>query len=476
MERRLVERLTIRAVLLSGFGLMLGLWLFAGYQVTDRLRGVQRDSTAVSVRYQQSQELLASVRSQVLVASVLLRDALLDPDVHAQAEHRQAIEKAYSGIDGLLTQYVPVLDSAAERERVARLRAEIKEFRSASDEVLATDSSRWPSDARTLLRRFMPKREAAIRVSDEVQALNRAAFIDQQRALSDMQLAMQRQVWAVFGFALAVSLVIGWLASRHASRLERRLTEQHLREERIGGDLQRLSARLVQAREDEQRRIARELHDEVGQALSAVKVQLAVAERRIERMSDAQALLADAQASADSAIHSVRDLSHLLHPSVLDDLGLVTALDSLVTDFRRRHHVAVEFRHNGHDRRLQPETERAAYRIVQEALTNIARHATATSGTVHLSTHPASLTITIEDNGAGFDVADVERPGKRRGLGLLSIRERVTGLGGTVRIESAPGQGSRIEVALPGVEAPRVDLDSSLMAMIAVSDSEVSRG
>ena len=78
-------------------------------------------------------------------------------------------------------QYVPFLDSAAERERVGRLRAEIKEFRSASDEVLATDSSRWPAEARTLLRRFMPKREAAIRVSDEVQALNRAAFIDQQR-------------------------------------------------------------------------------------------------------------------------------------------------------------------------------------------------------------------------------------------------------------------------------------------------------
>ena len=178
---------------------------------------MQRDSAAVSARYQQAQELLASVRTQVLVASVLLRDALLDPDAHAQADHRQAIEKAYSGIDTLLMQYVPFLDSAAERERVGRLRAEIKEFRSASDEVLATDSTRWPSDARTLLRRFMPKREAAIRVSDEVQALNRAAFIDQQRALTEMQSAMQRQVWTVFGIALAISLVIGWLAA--AARL-----------------------------------------------------------------------------------------------------------------------------------------------------------------------------------------------------------------------------------------------------------------
>jgi signal transduction histidine kinase len=477
MERRFVERLTIRTVLLAGFGLMLGLWLLAGYQVTQRLRGAQQDSAAVSVRYQQAQELLASMRAQVLEASVLLRDALLDPDPVAQADHRRSIEGAYAAIDRILTQYVPFLDSTAERERVGRLRQEIREFRSASDEVLATDSSRWPAEARTLLRRFMPKREAAIRVSDELQSLNRAAFIDQQRAVSEMQAAMQRQIWTVFGVALAISLAIGLLASRHATRLERRLMEQHEREERIAGDLQRLSARLVQAREDEQRRIARELHDEVGQALSAVKVQLAVAERGMAHMPGARALLADAQSSTDVALHSVRDLSHLLHPSALDDLGLVAALDSHVADFRRRHRIAVEFQHEGHERRLQPETERAVYRIVQEGLTNITKHAGATAGTVWLTTDPESVTVAIEDNGVGFDVADVERPGKRRGLGLLSIRERVAGLGGTVRIESTAGRGSRIEVALPSVEPPRIDdLDPVLVASIMDADSEVDGG
>jgi len=340
--------------------------------------------------------------------------------------------------------------------------------------VLATDSSRWPAEARTLLRRFMPKRESAIRISDEVQALNRAAFIDQQREITQTQAEMQRQVWTVFGVALGISLVIGWLVSRHAASLERRLTEQHDREERIASDLQRLSARLVHAREEEQQRIARELHDEVGQALSAVKVQLAVAERRIERMGAASALLADAQASADTALHSVRDLSHLLHPSALDDLGLVAALESLVADFRRRHQIAVEFVHHGQDRRLHAETERAIYRIVQEALTNISRHAEATSGAVQLAIDLSSVRVTIEDTGIGFDVADVERPGKRRGLGLLSIRERVTGLRGRVRIESTSG-GSRIEVELPAVPPSRMDdLDPDLV--VSLIDSEVNRG
>ena len=471
---RVIERLTIRTVLLAGFGVMLGLWLFAGYQVTQRVRLAQRNSAGIGSRYQQSQELLASVRAQVLEASVFLRDALLDPDVTAQVQHRQSIEKAYAAIDMLLKRYVPFLDSAAERERVDRLRSEIREFRVASDEVLATDSSRWPAEARTLLRRFMPKRESAIRISDEVQALNRAAFIDQQREITQTQAEMQRQVWTVFGVALVISLVIGWLVSRLAASLERRLTEQHDREERIASDLQRLSARLVHAREEEQQRIARELHDEVGQALSAVKVQLAVAERRIERMGAASALLADAQASADTALHSVRDLSHLLHPSALDDLGLVAALESLVADFRRRHQIAVEFVHQGQDRRLHAETERAIYRIVQEALTNISRHAEATSGVVQLAIDPSLVRVTIEDTGIGFDVADVERPGKRRGLGLLSIRERVTGLRGRVRIESTSG-GSRIDVELPAVPPSRLDdLDPDLVASLI--DSEVNRG
>jgi signal transduction histidine kinase len=472
--RRVIQRLTIRAVLLAGFGLMLGLWLFAGYQVSQRVRTMQRTNSGIADRYQQSQELLASVRTQVLEASVQLRDALLDPDVSRQGEHRKSIEQAYDAIDTLLKQYVPFLDSPAERERVDRLRGEILEFRTASDDVLATDSTRWPAEARTLLRRFMPKRESAIRVSDEVQALNRSAFIDQQRDQNQMQVDMQRQVWTVFGVALGISLVIGWLVSQHAASLERRLNEQHDREERIASDLQRLSARLVHAREEEQRRIARELHDEVGQALSAVKVQLAVAERRIERMGAARALLADAQTSADSALHSVRDLSHLLHPSALDDLGLVAALESLVADFRRRHQVAIEFIHEGQDRRLHAETERAIYRIVQEALTNVSRHAEATGGAVQLDIDPTTARVRIEDNGVGFDVVDVERPGKRRGLGLLSIRERVTGLRGTVRIESGPG-GSRIEVELPAVATSRLDeLDPDLVAKLI--DSEVNRG
>jgi signal transduction histidine kinase len=242
-------------------------------------------------------------------------------------------------------------------------------------------------------------------------------------------------------------------------------------------DLQRLSARLLQAREDEQRRIARELHDEVGQALSAVKVELVVAQGRLDRLGGGPDLLRDARASADTALRSVRDLSHLLHPSVLDDLGLVAALESHIADCRRRKDIAVEFISTGIEGRQGEEAELAIYRIVQEALMNVARHSRARTARVRLSAHAGTCRVVIEDDGVGFDVADVERPGRRRGLGLLGIRERVTQLRGTVTIESGPTTGTRIEVELPVSPAVTVlELEDSGESIVLANQPEVRHG
>ncbi|HZM60992.1 MAG TPA: sensor histidine kinase [Vicinamibacterales bacterium] len=450
---RPLAHVTIRTALIVGFGLTLGLWLFAGYQVTQRVSAEQREAAETNARYVSAQELLASIRGQVLVVSVVVGDALLDPDPQMPS-HRQDVQRLFRAIDGSLAEYVPVVDEKIELLRIAALHEEVAEFRRASEAVLSFDGppSQWDGPLR--LRRLMPKREAAIRASDDLQAFNRAAFIEVQRAVSQRQAEMQRQLWKIFGIALFIGLTIAWFASRHATRLEHRLVEQRAREAEVSADLQRLSARLVQVQEDEQRRIARELHDEVGQALSAVKVELTVAERRLERLQGTSDLLADAHSSADGALRSVRDLTHLLHPSALDDLGLVSALASQVREFRRRHSVAMAFVNEGSDDRPHPEVERAIYRVVQEALTNIARHSRARSGRVRLAIGTPTIRVVVEDDGIGFDPAEVERPGRRRGLGLLGMRERVTQLRGRLHIDSAPTRGTRIEAALPRVERP----------------------
>jgi signal transduction histidine kinase len=437
----------MKAAVLAGFGLILGLWLFVGYQVTDRMAEVERQAAEVNVRYMLAQELLASVRSQVLLGSVYIRDALLDPE-RGTTDYGAQLEATYRSVDALLEKYEPILDSSTERERVDRLRREINEFRTETLQILRTDSTRWPDEARSLLSRLMPKREAAIRVSDEVQALNRVAFVQQQAVMADMHAEIQRQVWTQLGIALGVSFGIALLSSTYAGRLERRLRQQRAIEEENAAHLQRLSARLVDAQEQERRRIARELHDEVGQLLSAVKVELALAEKRIEGLNGSPALLDDAQSLAEKAVHTVRNLSHLLHPAALDDLGLVAALTSYTAEFGRRHGVAVDFATRGLDERLPPDVEGAAYRIVQEALTNVARHASADSCSVYLERAAARLVITIADDGCGFDEHEVQKSG-RRGLGLIGIRERVAQLGGTIMIESARLAGTRIQVKLP---------------------------
>ena len=450
MHQNSLNGLTIKTALFLGFGLTFGLWLFAGYHFTKRMAEVGQEAAAINVRYMHAQELLSSVRSQVLLASVYVRDALLDPNRAVGASYLQQVQDTYRSVDDALLQYVPVLDSVAERERVGRLRREIDEFRQTMVDVLTSDSSRWPADARSLLQRhIVPKREAVMRVSEEVQALNRVAFVQQQADIAEIYRVMQRRVWQQLGIALAISLGIALLAIVHAGRLENRLQRQRATEAQNARDLQRLSAQLINAQEEERRSIARELHDEVGQVLTAIKVELAVAQRTIASRGGSVNVLEDAQAIADGAIHTVRDLSHLLHPAMLDDLGLPAAIDSYLRGFGKRHGIRVDLLQEQMEARLAPQIEAAGYRIVQEALTNVAKHAKATNCRVYVQRLAHTVLVTIEDDGTGFDVSETESAGTRKGLGLISMRERVSQLQGTMRIESAPGKGTRVTVELP---------------------------
>ncbi len=222
-------------------------------------------------------------------------------------------------------------------------------------------------------------------------------------------------------------------------------------------ELQELSAKLITAQEEERRSIARELHDEVGQVLTAIKVELAVVQRTIEASGGSARLLEDARSITDGALTTVRDLSHLLHPALLDDLGLPAAVEWYLRGFGKRHDLRVEILHDRMDERLTPEIEVSAYRIVQEALTNVAKHARATACRVYLQRLPNTILITVEDDGVGFDAAEAERAGRHRGLGLIGIRERASYLRGTVRLESAPGKGTRLTVEVPARSRARED-------------------
>jgi len=195
--------------------------------------------------------------------------------------------------------------------------------------------------------------------------------------------------------------------------------------------LEQLTRLLLRAQEDERRRIARELHDEAGQVLTAVKIELDLDGRK------------EASEMVGRALAQVRDLSNLLRPSVLDDLGLLPALRALVEDFSRRTHIDVALDTSAAPRAVTREQEVVIYRVVQEALTNVARHAGARQVRVGLAAEEERLRLTVEDDGRGL--AGEPTPH----LGLLGMRERLTEIGGSLAVVASPSEGFRLEALIP---------------------------
>jgi two-component system CheB/CheR fusion protein len=204
-----------------------------------------------------------------------------------------------------------------------------------------------------------------------------------------------------------------------------------------------LTRRLVKAQEDERHNLSRELHDQLGQALTGLKLLLDTTAKGISGKDSER--LVEARNIVDDLVHSVRELSLELRPAILDDMGLLPALLNLFESYTSQTSVQVEFRHKGLQNRLSPDLETTIYRVVQEALTNVARH----SGTDHVTVEIIADGITIvriEDHGEGFEPA---RSWRYATSGLSGMRERALLIGGELTVESAPGEGTRLIVEFP---------------------------
>ena len=212
--------------------------------------------------------------------------------------------------------------------------------------------------------------------------------------------------------------------------------------------LRSLSRRVLEAQETERRRVAHELHDELGQSLTAIKINLQSRERFKDRSPTE--LNAENLRIVEDALQHVRRLAVALRPSVLDDLGLIPALRGIAEQTSARSGFAVRFQPNLPPVRLPPDVETACFRIVQEALTNIARHANAHHVDIDLFHDGEALVLGIHDDGCGFDFSAVrERAAAGDSIGLLGMKERATLLGGQLDIESIPGMGSTLRLRCP---------------------------
>jgi signal transduction histidine kinase len=267
-----------------------------------------------------------------------------------------------------------------------------------------------------------------------------------------MLLASTRQAHA----AGEASLRLLSLAARRAAEVleEARLFEQV----RAGRQRsQALAQQLLEAQETERRRLAHELHDEIGQALTAIKINLQAVQRATEEAA-LQTHVEESIEVVDRALQQVRGLSLDLRPSVLDDLGLVAALRWYVDRQAQRAGFAAEFSPEPPGLRVASQLETACFRVAQEALTNVARHAGARRVQVHLRKDGPELRLSIRDDGQGFDVPAARRKAAGGGsLGLLGMQERVLLLGGQMEIESAPGQGTLVRARFPLETLPALE-------------------
>ncbi|GJG96226.1 histidine kinase [Cupriavidus pauculus] len=256
-----------------------------------------------------------------------------------------------------------------------------------------------------------------------------------------------RETMAWIGVIAAVSILLVAASGLALNISEHREADAKLRQ---------LAQRVVQSQEEERARLSRELHDGIGQLLVSVKLVMETAANRL-RLAPADAaavapVLGMALNRLDSAFNEVRRVARNLRPALLDDLGLLAALQHLGREMQADSALQVEVSQTGQPRALADEQATALFRIAQEALTNVERHAHATRVNVELEFSPSATRLTVRDNGTGFDVARMQLD-PQRGIGLRNLRERMAALGGQFDIVSMPS-GTRLVAELPMIKTP----------------------
>jgi signal transduction histidine kinase len=248
---------------------------------------------------------------------------------------------------------------------------------------------------------------------------------------------LQGTLYQAFLIALASALALVAASMIYILRLERQTHSRNV-------ELQQLSSRLVDAQESERRSISRELHDEIGQSLGALLVDLSRFAATVPAdQPEVKGQVERMKTVAENSVQAVRDMSLLLRPSMLDDLGLGPALEWQGREVSRRSDIEVEVHSDGAPSDVPAEYATCIYRVVQEALNNTVRHSGARTARVDLERNGRGVRVRVTDDGHGFD------PKRARGLGILGMGERVKRLGGTFTIDSAPGRGTTVTAELP---------------------------
>jgi signal transduction histidine kinase len=408
--------------------------------------------------HRQVETRLRRLRADVHLSGIFVRDYLLDTSRENAAEYRQRLTELRQGTMTTLAE-LSRLVGPAEAPRVESLRASLTDYWEGFEPLFGWTAAQKLAQSPAFLRKeVLPRRDAVMDFAQEIEAFNNESLALQRQQVAESQRELRQYLdWVLWTSMLAGALVAVTAVIR-IWILERRSEEQRRRTTAAEGQMRQLSQQLVKAQEDERRSLSRELHDHVGQMLTALRLELGTAERARSAPGDAFGRsIAEGKRLTETMLRTVRDLAMGLRPSMLDDFGLQPALEWLVRDFARRSGIRVDLTVQGELERLPDAHRTCIYRVVQEALTNCLRHARASRIDVNVVDQASRVELTVSDDGVGFLTTPA-----RQGLGLLGLDERVRELAGRMSIDSVPGRGTTMRVVMPVPVAARENTVESI--------------
>jgi signal transduction histidine kinase len=415
-----------------------------GLVAVQRANRINEEIVRINARFHQSERHLEGLRADLDATRIYIRDYMLDPAGESAELARSQFKMLKNSIELRLHDLASLL-GPEEAHAIEDLHTEVNGYFDFLISVPVTGPGGFPSGTSGIRRQLRSRREAIDSIASRVAEIDERDFVRGNAEIEKARRSLSTYMWRMTSSGLALGIVITLFSSHRIAVLQRRAYMLQQRRERTEAELRRLSAQLVRAQEEERKSISRELHDEVGQTLTALGIEIGNIERLRRDSGPAfdQHVL-EARNLTQQTLRSVRDLAMGLRPSMLDDSGLVPALRWQVREFSKHAGIPVELQIDGPLESLPDSVNTCIYRVVQETLTNCARHAVASNIRVVLHANGDRIFLAVQDDGIGFD-----RSPNAAGLGIIGMEERVRDLGGDIRITSAPQRGTLLVAEIP---------------------------
>lgn len=447
---RIYKRLltSSRAIMSIGFGGLLVLMIVIATSANRALARIEASNVGIRQDFLERDHMLHRVRSDIYRASLDIRDYLLNADPSLAEQRRLEVLKTETEMMTALDKYRQNLP-ARETEAVGQLERDLRLFYAAVEPVLHWDAATRHAQGNEFISdQMLPRHEQLVRMAERVSAMDSRQLLVGEANVAKIFAGFRRELLLTALIIVVVGAALAWLSIVRVETLEHESDTRYREVVTAREELHRLSARLVAAQEEERRKLSRELHDEIGAAMSALLMEMGNLDSSLPAGDEAlHERVRAVRKLAENNVGLVRNLSLLLRPPMLDDLGLVPALKWKAREVARRTGIKIRVEAEEVSDDLPDEHRTCIFRVVQEALHNATRHAAAKNVRIQVRQEAGQIHVLITDDGTGFD------PRLDKGMGILGMEERVRNLGGALHIESAPGHGARLWFALP-VEQP----------------------